>query len=956
MGVRLRFEVLGPLRCLADAHEVPLSTPRERTVLTILLLHAGEPVPAATLIDAVWGELLPRNARGQLQSSVWRLRKLFEDAGGSRKLIATDPIGYRVQVGPEDLDVLRFRRLRDEARAAATAGSVADANDHFRAALAEWRGPALTGFDNSAVRDQAVALDEEYVQALEDCIAIELERGRGDTLVPELTRYTRQYPYREKLHGDLMLALYRAGRQGDALAAYQRGRQLLQDNLGIEPGDDLQTLHKAILNHDPTLNLPRTPQTGGTPATFVPAQPQMLPADIPDFVGRTSEIDSIRTLLTHLTGTAVRVVAIAGSAGVGKTALSVHVAHHLRHDFPDGQLFANLHGIEVDEPSAPLEVLGRFLRALGVDRTTLPSTLDERVDLFRGLLSDRRTLVVLDNAGTADQVLPLVPGGAGCAVLVNSRTRLGHAIGADDIVLDVLDAHQTTDLLERIAGARRIQSEPEATVDLARLCGYLPLAIRVVAAKLATKPHWTVRKLVERLSDERKRLDQMTYGHLDVRSSIEMSYSGLTKDSELLLRRLGDINLHEINVWTAAALLDTTTADAEEVLEQLYDARLVDIAGRDPTGHARYRLHDLVRLLAREHAVADELAAELYACHARAAGAWLYFAEAVHRGVYGGDYMTISSPALRYTIETTVTQALTTAPLRRFDHERLSVVAMIRQSAQDGNASHCWGIAAATSSLFQMRYYYDDWTTVLQTALAATEQAEDGLGRAAILHQLGGLHADRRDYSTAMEHLRHAADLFERAGHQYGHAIVTVATAQVERLRNDLDAALRGYERALPAVRGDHGGEAYTLRGIGQVYMARGEDLRADAYLGQALQIARERGSRRSEAQALFWQGMLRLRREEHESARPLFAEALILTQALGDRPGEAQAMRGIGLCHKGQGDRQAAAAALSAALRLVQQPRPTSIETSIRRELADVVRRPDVRPVRASAGRDTVA
>lgn len=945
----MEVRVLGAVEVRITDGAVHLARRQQRLILGILAIEANRVVTRDRLSDLIWGSQPPRLARAVLQSRVSELRAtlarhLHADHGRG---VLTQGGGYVLDIKPELVDVHRFRTLLTEAQSAA---SPEEARRLLRSALGLWRGQVLSGWlPAEAHATLCGGIEADRLTAAEDLFEIELQLGNHHATANEITSMATAHPTHERLVAQAMTALHRTGRTAEALLAFDRCRRWLADELGVDPGIELRDLYLALLRgerlpvHDSAdgvsakqLIAPRLDTVAGAPEEFLVDIPRTLPGDISDFTGRAAEIAKICDLLTRERDQAP-VVAIDGQAGIGKTVLSIHIAHLTRDSFPDGQLFADLRGLAVGEPAAPFDVLGRFLRALGVGGQTLPTTLDERVDLYRGLVADRRILVVLDNAATADQILPLLPAGTGCATLVNSRIRLGHAVGAEAISLGLLDIPESTELLARIAGSRRVESEADAVVDLTNLCGNLPLAIRIAGAKLATKPHWSIRKLTDRLDDERQRLDRLTYGHLDVRSSIGMSYTGLTAEAQQLLRRLGDIDMPVVNVWSAAALLDTAVAEAEEILEQLYDARLVDVAGEDPTGHARYRLHDLVKLLASEHAASDEPAGEREACRMHTAGAWLSMTELVHRGAFGGDYMTIDNPAPRRAIETHLAEGVAADPLHWFDHERHAILAMVRQSARDGNTSHSWGIAEITSPLFQMRYYYDEWTAVLDSALSATQQARDDVGRAAMMYRMGAIHADRRDYIKAVECLHSAAALFETSGHEYGRAIVTAHAAQANRLRGNLEAALRGYKQALPTLVGDYGGEAYTLRGIGQVHMTLGDYSSADSFLAQALRVARLRGSRRSEAQALFWQGMLHLRQEEYELARPLFTEALVLTQVLGDRPGEAQALRGLGLCHKGKGETEAAANALSAALRLVRQPRATSIETSIRRELAEV-------------------
>jgi tetratricopeptide (TPR) repeat protein len=821
-------------------------------------------------------------------------------------------------------------------------GNSEDANQRYRAALVLWRGSALAGIDSQLVRQAAAAIDEEGDRVREECLEVELALGLGGELIAELTDAVRQRPYREKLHGALMLALYRAGRQVDALGAYRHARQVLKEEVGAEPGADLQSLHRAILRRDPELDparrAPGTMATAGTPE-FRPAVPRTLPPDAPDFVGRTEEIGTVRKVMPSTSG-GVSTVVVTGRAGVGKTTLSVHIAHGLRAAYPDGQLYVDLHGFHKGDPVEPFEVLGRFLRAFGVDGASLPASLDERAELYRDLLFGRRVLVVLDNAATDDQILPLIPSAEGCGVLINSRLRLGAAFGGEALNLDALPATESTRLVARIAGAERVGAEPEAASALVALCGGLPLAIRVAAGKLATKPHWSVGKLVGMLRDERRRLDHLAHGRLDVRANITLSYTGLSKDSQRLLCRLGDLSLPEVTVWVSSALLDVPLSRAEETLELLFDAQLVDVVGQDAPGQSRYRLHDLVRVFGKERAELDERPDDLEEARIRAFGAWLYVADRVYERLGGGDdYLPSHSSAPRWVLDHELVEALTADPQSWFDRERPALIAMVQRAADDGHSEVCWDLACTTSPLFRMRRQFDDWGLVLDPALMVTQGRGDLLGRAAVMCRLGTLCSNRSDFDGALRNFEQARHLFEQIGDSHGRAMATAQIGTVERFRGNQDNALGLYRQALPGLRRakDLGGEALVLRGIGQIYLDLGNYRASEAHFARALRMYRQVGERRGEAPVLFWLGMLRLQQQHHTEAERLFDEVLGISRELDDRPGQIQALRGLGLCYHRMGHSSRARSTLMSALRLATQPRPTLLEGHVRSALAEL-------------------
>lgn len=411
----------------------------------------------------------------------------------------------------------------------------------------------------------------------------------------------------------------------------------------------------------------------------MPAVPHLLPAATPDFTGREVEAARTHALLTEA-GSAVRMAVVTGPAGVGKTALSVHVAHQVLGNFPDGQLYADLHGHDRKNSPSAEEVLAWFLRALGVSH--MPDHVDERAALYRNLLAVRNVLVVLDNAHDADQVRALIPGAASCAVLITSRTRLGPAIGAPSTELDVLEAPTAIGLLSTIADRTRVEREPEVAADLVHLCGGLPLAVRIVAARLNAKPHWTLSEFRTRLGDERKRLDHLAYGDLDVRASILLSYAELSPHAKALLGRLADTGMGDVNLWSSAALLGTNTGDAEEILEELHDAQLVDANGTSAVGgYHRYRLHDLVRLVAAEQAVADQSTDELSAARDRVYGTWLHLVETAYGAVYGAASENITSPAPRHLVDRELAASVAADPVAWVGAERHTITTLVRRAA-----------------------------------------------------------------------------------------------------------------------------------------------------------------------------------------------------------------------------------------------------------------------------------
>ncbi len=606
--VRMEYRVLGPVEVCHSGRTVDLGGGKQRALLAVLLMHAGQVVSVDRLLDVLWDGRPPSTAVTQLQGLVSRLRRTLAVDDGDPTRLLTRPPGYVLEVAPGEVDLHDFELLVDAAHQQMATGEMGAAADRLRAALSLWRGQPLGGVDIAELVEVEVPrLQEHRLSALEDRIEADLAVGRHAELIAEVRALVAAHPFRERLRGQLMVALYRAGRRAEALAAYRQGRAVLAEELGLDPGAELRRLERMILTADSSLDLAVAPEAAeGAPTSVI--GPAQLPPDITDFTGREKQVAQVCDLLAGEPAQrppAVVVAAIAGQAGVGKTTLAVHVAHRIRDRFPDGQLYVNLRGNERWRLD-PGDVLARFLRALGVDGAAIPETTEERSHLFRSRLDGLRVLLVLDNAAGEAQVRPLLPASRACAVLVTSRSRLAGLEGIRLVDLDVFDAEQAVALMSRLAGRDRVTAEAQAAEQIVQLCGYLPLAVRVAGARLAIRPHWSLRRLANVLADEHRRLDELQVGDLDVRASLALSYAGLDNQARRGLRLLGMLDVPDFTPWAAAALLDTSQQRAEVLVDALADAQLIDVVGEDATGQFRYRFHDLARVYARERAEAED--------------------------------------------------------------------------------------------------------------------------------------------------------------------------------------------------------------------------------------------------------------------------------------------------------------------------------------------------------------
>lgn len=617
---RLEFRILGPLELYADQQAVPIAGARQRTVLAMLVTAAGRVVPVDTLVEAVWNGHPPATGRTQVAICVAGLRKTLRAVGGREEVLQTCSPGYSLAVPGDRVDAEAFSSAVERARSLAQQHRTERAVETLREALALWRGPALANIRSALVQSVAARLEEERLSAYEQYIALRLELGQHRALIGELTDLVHQHPTWEQARAYLMLAFYRCGRRAEALEVFREARESTIIHLGLEPGPVLTQMHLSVLRDDPSLVVPAGPVVFGT-SEVVPAQ---LPADEPGFVGRDEELAALdEELLGDRTrNRPMRWGQLTGAVGVGKSALAVHWAHRVAAEFPDGQLFMDLRGYDQRrDPVAPANVLDDFIRALGRQVDQLPDSIDARVAYYHSLLADRRILIVLDNARSFAQVQPLLPGTGTCRVVVTAREPLAGP-AALRLRLAPLAPPQARSLLRLAVGDGRIDQEPGATSRLVEVCEGLPLALRAAAARLAAKPHWSVTELVRRLEDRERRLDELERGAPGVATGLELTYRTLPPPAATMFRRLALLRPPAVPACVAAGLLGVGPDEAEEVLEQLVDAQLVEAVGRDGQGRRRFRLDGLRRLYAQRCVARDDELAERREALARVRRGW----------------------------------------------------------------------------------------------------------------------------------------------------------------------------------------------------------------------------------------------------------------------------------------------------------------------------------------------
>lgn len=599
-----RVDVLGPLAVSSEGAAVPDLTGAPAALLGLLALHPNENVPRHSIIDALWGEKLPRSAIGLVHTYVSRLRSVLgsaQDLDG--EFLVRDRVGYRLIVADGQLDLLLFRRLVESARAARAAGNIEQACGDLEQALGLWRGEPLADITVLQGHPAVIALAEERTAATLEFADAASSAGWHDRALPYLRVLARRDPLDEALHARLVIALAGAGRQAEALRTYQRMQRRLDEELGMLPGTVLRAAHAKVLHQE----IPLHAGSAGPEGTAQPWVPVFhLPAAPADFTGRAAECERLITAVCPAGDQpGVPLVAICGLPGAGKTSLALYAAHKVRAQFPDGQLWVQLSGASAC-PRQAGDVLGELLRTLGVHESAIPDAYSERAACYRSRLAGRRVLVVADDAATAAQVRPLIPGTAGCALLVTSRAYLEGLDVAHLVPLDVMTPDDAASLLTRIVGSHRVAGEPQAAGELVQACGMLPLAVRIAATKLAARPSWPLAAMARRITGHNGGLitghngglRELETADLSVRESIASSYKSLPdhpRRAFSLLARLGPADFAE---WVIGALLDEP--DAADVIDELVGRSLLTPLGADSTGEPRYQLHDLLREYATE--------------------------------------------------------------------------------------------------------------------------------------------------------------------------------------------------------------------------------------------------------------------------------------------------------------------------------------------------------------------
>ncbi|WP_422772036.1 AfsR/SARP family transcriptional regulator [Plantactinospora sp. WMMC1484] len=931
------FRLLGPVEVRVDDRPVRLAGPRSQAILAAMLLEPDRLVPVSRLVDATWGESPPASANVQVRNRVAEMRRLLRGVGVPEDTIETRGSGYLLRLASGQLDLDVFERRVAEAEDHARRGELAEAVEWFAAALTLWRGPALDGLRTPVLAAAAQRLEERRMAVVGYCIDLELDLGRYDLVIGKLHELVDAYPWREPLVGRLIRALYLANRQREALERFDQLRTRLADELGVDPSAELVELRDLILRNDPSLRSgaarppggptasgarprtpagpqPRTPaesesrtaagpqsrtaaesesqppqvDTAGDDPVDAAAPPaRMLPAEVSDFVGREPEVTAVLNWLPA--EPKVTVVMISGLPGVGKTSLAVRIAHRLGPRYPGAQLYVDLAGHE--HPLTPVEVLGRFLRALGVPGDDLPADLDERAARFRAAVAGQPCLLVLDNAGSAAQVRPLLPG-IEAVVLVTGRRALVDLDGAHQLRLRPMPEPEAVRLLAGIVGADRVSAEPDSAARIVRHCGLLPLAVRIFAARLAVRSLDTLGQAAEQLAEATHRLDHLTRADRSVRAAFQSAYVGLDVAARRVLRRLAVLDLDDAPGWLVPVLLPEEPATAaDEVVGGLVEASLLEVTGPDGAGQLRYHVHDLVRAFARERADAEEPADGREGLLRRVLASWLSLTEEARVRLSQEEQPPLAPDLPRLPAPT---DAHRRDPHAWFTAEATALLTMIeRAAAEHALADYAWALTWNCDYFLQLDVRLDDLSRVTRIGLAAARRRGDPEGIARMRLCVAFAVLMRGDLEPALDHIRGAGDGV-----------------------------------AEPWLRAEISGVEH------QIQEALGNFAESRTALIRAIDLYTEAGDAASTGTKLARLGMLQLQQGDPAAGDTLIRSVALLRAVAATRP-LALGLRGLAAWHGSRGDIEPARTAYLESLDLVRSHRDHVGEVVVLSELA---------------------
>ncbi|MFF0717782.1 BTAD domain-containing putative transcriptional regulator [Micromonospora sp. NPDC003816] len=927
----LRFHLLGPLSVSRDGHPVDLGSVKQRLLLALMLTRPGEAVPADELVNVLWGDQPPASAAANIRTYVRGLRQAIDCDGR----IVTTAGGYLLRVEAEERDLDRFDAAVARGRTAVTCGDPVRAEAELAQALALWRGPVLAGLPLPRALSRWVGqVTERRLLAEEDHAGTQLALGAAAQVIPRLRALLERHPLRQRAWAHLMTGLYHSGDVAGATAAFRQARQVLAEETGMDPGPELTRLHDDILHH-------RCPPPGPPPrAEPAPAtartRPAQLPLTTPDFVGRREQLARLDAVVGHPAGgpTSVVVTVVCGMAGVGKTALALHWAHRAADRFPDGQLYVNLRGYDEGETVSPADALLGFLEALDVPLARIPSSQHARTGLYRSLLADREMLIVLDNARDADQVRPLLPGAGRCVVVVTSRDQLSTLVaveGARLLTLDVLTDTESTHLLRSRVDGSRLDAEPAAVAEMIEAAGRLPLALSIVAARVATRPTFPLEAVVAELRAPETRLAVLADG--DVRRVFSWSYEALSPDAARLFRLLGLHPGPELSGFAAAALLGWPRVAVAPVLTELTRLHLLTEHRPD-----RYAFHDLLRSYAAELSHADEPADQRWAAHRRLYDHYLHSAEPAGRLLQPQWPPVTALPALPGNVRVPMVDQ--DAALAWFTAERHVLLRVVRQATATGFDAYAWRLAWALTTFLAPGGLWQDQLTAQQAALESAERLGDLEAQATANRLLGRAAYRLGEYDTAGDRLQRAITLYEKLGDQDGLAQTLHNYTEHCFVLGRRDEALTHAHEALRLYRlvGNRAGEGRALNAIGYLHAVLGNHRQAIADCTEALAQQRLIDDRNGQAATLDSLGFAYHGMGEYQSAVDCYEQSIELFRNSADRYHQAETLTRLGDTRAAMDDLDGATAAWRLAASIFDDLGDPAAEGA-RRRLAEVPR-----------------
>jgi DNA-binding SARP family transcriptional activator/Tfp pilus assembly protein PilF len=903
----MRVRVLGPL-VVTDARDqpLPLGPPKQRTLLAFLLAWAGRAVSANALLTELWDHDPPNSGMPNLRMYAANLRRVLSPVPGA-PVLQRSGSGYVITVPHGEYDLPRWRELTQAGRTALDEGDQETAVARLQAALGLWRGQALADVQlGPALTSWRHVLDEQRMTATEDLIEALLRLGKLDAAVEQAGDLLAWAPTRERAAGLLMRARYQSGDVAGALAVYQAARRALAESLGIQPGAELRQLQTQVLRRDPEL-APAVRHTAAVPAQ--PAVPRQLPADVPGFAGRAGYLERLDELLARALQSnkdcpaTVVISAIAGTAGVGKTALAVHWAHRVADRFPDGQVYLNLRGYAPGGAAmGASEALRTLLEAFEVRPQRIPASLDAQVGMYRSLLGNRRVLIVLDNARDADQVRPLLPATPGCLAVLTSRSQLSSLVAVDGahlLTVDMLTVAEARDMLARRLGGDRVAAEPAAVEEIITSCARLPMALAIVAARAIAHPDFTLADLAAQLRTVGGRLDGLDNGdRTSMRTVFSWSYHALTPAAAQLFRVLGLLPSLDVTAPAAASLAGRPEREVRPLLAELAHDHLL-------TEHlpGRYTFHDLLRAYATELAYTVDSDAERDAATRRALDHYLHTAYAADRLLRPHRETIVLGPPPPGVMPEPLDDHR--IALSWFAAEHPVLLSAIQHSVNVGLDTHAWQLAWAMENYLDWRGRYRELATAMRIALQATQRLGDPLGQAHTLRGMARAKTQVGDHDEAVALLEEALGLFAQLGDHSGEAATHRNLGTVLMRKGRHREALRHEQQALDLHRaaGQLTGQAMTLNNMGYQHALLGEHETALGYCRQALAMHREIGDLYEEARTWDSLGFIHSHLGNHTESIACYQRAITLCQDLGDRNSEAETLTRLGDAHDAAGD-----------------------------------------------------